>query len=598
MPSIELSEHQAPADGFVFFKIKNYAAAHKNKQDAPPDRLQSHPVPPPMGRGIEKPATLEQVATSATLGKLLMMESACLRHTEIPHTSALFSDFQYHFDKVSRFYAHNPHDARSYAAAAKQLAYPDDRRAALVAALRASNGETASLDLLALPGTVAVVTGQQVGLFSGPAYTIYKALTAVRLAAQLSEQGIPAVPMFWLATEDHDVAEVNHTFVFGPDHRPVQLSVIANGGVERPVGGIPIAAPPVDQLRDVLAAFPYGEEVAEMVRAAYQPGATFGAAFRALLERLLAGRGLLFVDPLDESIRRLAAPLLQETVRQDDALHASLIERGKQLEKAGYHAQVHVEPKTSLVFLLDGERRATLRRQNGEYAAKDRKYSAAELIARAEHLSPNALLRPVVQDYVMPTVAYVGGPAELAYMAQSQVLYSELLGRMPVMVSRGGFTLLDARTAKLMDRYELTLPAFFHVEEGVGERVARKLVPPALTKEFGEIRGTVSESVERLRKDLIGFDATLAAALNKSSAKILYQLSKIEHKTAREALKRNERALADTSYMCGLIFPDKHLQERYYSILPFLAKHGMGDLMDVLYQHVRLECPDHQVLVV
>ncbi len=527
-----------------------------------------------------------------------MMESACLRHTEIPHTSALFSDFQYHFDKVARFYAHNPHDGRSYAAAAQQLAYPDDRRAALVAALRATNGETASLDLLARPGTVAVVTGQQVGLFSGPAYTIYKALTAVRLASRLTEDGIPAVPIFWLATEDHDVAEVNHAFVFGPDQRPIQLSVSANGGSERPVGGIPIAAPPVDRLRESLAGFPYGEEVAEMVRVAYPSGVTFGRAFRALLERLLAGRGLLFVDPMDESVRRLAAPLLKDVIQQDDGLHEKLIERGKELEAAGYHAQVHVEPKTSLVFLLDGQRRATLRRQNGEYAAKDRKYSAQELMDRPEQLSPNALLRPVVQDYVLPTVAYVGGPAELAYMAQSQVLYRELLGRMPVMVSRGGFTLLDARTAKLIQRYGLTVPAFFHGEDGVRDAIARKLVPPALTDEFADIRHAVSQSVERLREDLAGFDATLAAAVDKSSAKILYQLSKIEHKTARETLKRNERAGTDASTMSGLIFPDKHLQERYYSILPFLARHGVSDLMDTLYQHVRLECPDHQVLLV
>jgi len=532
-----------------------------------------------------------------------MMESACLRHSEIPHTSALFSDFQYHFDRVAPFYAHDPHDARSYAAASKQLTYPDDRRAALVAALRPNNGETASLDLLARPGTVAVVTGQQVGLFSGPAYTIYKALTAVRLAAQLSEQGIPAVPVFWLATEDHDVAEVNHMFVFGPDHRPIQLSVNANGRPERPVGGIPISAPPVDRLREILAGFPHGEEVVEMVRVAYPAGATFGRGFRALLERLLAGRGMLFVDPLDELVRRLAAPLLQEAVRQDEELHGQLIQRGKQLESAGYHAQVHVEAKTSLVFLLDGERRLTLRRQNGEYAPKekssgDRKFSAADLIGRAEHLSPNALLRPVVQDYVLPTVAYVGGPAELAYMAQSEVLYRELLGRMPVMVSRGGFTLLDARTAKLMERYELTIPAVFHGEDAVRDRVARKLVPPALSEEFSEVRRTVAHSVERLRDDLAGFDATLAAAVNKSSTKILYQLSKIEHKTARETLKRNERAGADASYMSGLIFPEKHLQERYYSILPFLARHGVGDLIDTLYEHLRLECPDHQVLVV
>jgi bacillithiol biosynthesis cysteine-adding enzyme BshC len=307
---------------------------------------------------------------------------------------------------------------------------------------------------------------------------------------------------------------------------------------------------------------------------------------------------LLFVDPLDESVRHLAAPLLQDVIRHDDSLHDNLIERGKQLEAAGYHAQVHVEAKTSLVFLLDGQRRTTLRRQNGEYAAKEAKYSAVELIDRAEQLSPNALLRPVVQDYVLPTVAYVGGPAELAYMAQSEVLYRELLGRMPVMVSRGGFTLLDTHTAKLMERYQLTLPAFFHGQDLVQETIARTLVPPTLTEEFSEVRRTVSQSVQRLRDDLAGFDQTLAAAVNKSAAKILYQLSKIERKTARETLKRNERAAADAGAMCGLIFPDKHLQERHYSILPFLAQHGVGDLMDTLYQHVRLECPDHQVLVV
>jgi bacillithiol synthase len=532
-----------------------------------------------------------------------MMESACLRHTEIPHTTQLFSDFQYHFNRVAQFYSFDPHDPGSYAGAANELDYPDARRAALVAALRSSNSETASLDLLARPRTVAVVTGQQVGLFSGPAYTVYKALTAIRLAARLTEQGIPAVPMFWLPTEDHDIAEVNHTFVFGPDHRPVELKVQAEAGFERPVGGVSIDAPPVDRLGEILAAFPHGEEVTEMVRAAYRPGVTFGAAFRAFLARLFAGRGLLFVDPMDAAMRPLTAPLLQEAVRRDEALHGKLIQRGEELESAGYHAQVHVEAKTSLVFLLDRDRRVALRRQNGDYAAKDkksgdRKFSAGDLIERAEQLSPNALLRPVMQDYALPTVAYVGGPAELAYMAQSQVIYRELLGRMPVMVSRGGFTLLDARTAKLMGRYGLNIPALFHGEEGVRDRVANRLVPPALADEFKEVQRVVSENIEKLRGDLTGFDPTLAAAARKSAAKILYQLSKIEHKTARETLKRNDRAAADAGYMSGLIFPNKHLQERYYSILPFLARHGLGDLLDTLYRHVQLECPDHQVLVV
>src|SRR5437868_1617134 len=145
------------------------------------------------------------------------MESSCLRYTDIPHTSKLFSDFQYHFDRVARFYA----------SAAGKIEYPPERRAALVSALRATNGSTrqerSSLDLLAREDTVAVVTGQQVGLFSGPAYTIYKALTAARLAEKLTREGTPAVPIFWLATEDHDFAEVNDTFVFDPTHPPRSL---------------------------------------------------------------------------------------------------------------------------------------------------------------------------------------------------------------------------------------------------------------------------------------------------------------------------------------------------------------------------------------
>lgn len=527
-----------------------------------------------------------------------MLESACLRHTEIPHTTRLFSDFQYHYDRVARFYNGGPGSIESYADAAKRLNYPAERRTRLVAAVRARNGESASLDLLSRPETVAIVTGQQVGLFSGPAYSIYKALTAAHLASQLTAQGTPAVPIFWLPTEDHDFAEVNHTFVFDPEHRPISLKVVdANTKGDRPTGAIRIDAPPIEGLQQALGAFPHGEEVLAVVQEAYPPGVTFGAAFQAILQRLLGKYGLLFVDPLDPAIRAMAAPLLREAVRQDEQLHRQLLERNKELEAAGYHAQVHIEPKTSLVFLLEGDRRITLRRQNGDYVSKERRYTASELMELAGHLSPNALLRPVIQDHVLPTLAYVGGPAELAYLAQSQVLYHDLLGKMPLPVARSGFTLLDARTAKLMKRYGLALSSFFHGDEHVREIIAHKLVPEALTREFTEIQKTTAESLQHLRNQLVAFDESLAFATDKSRAKILFQLDKIERKAARETLIRNERAAQDARYMSNLIYPEKHLQERLYSILPFLAKHGFG-LIDTLYEHVRLDCPDHKVLVI
>jgi bacillithiol biosynthesis cysteine-adding enzyme BshC len=524
------------------------------------------------------------------------MQSTCVRHTELPHPSRLFTDYLYGFDRVARFYAHSPYDAESYRRAAAQVNYPDERRAALVEALAEQNGGSPALDRLARPGTVAVVTGQQVGLFSGPCYTIYKALTAAKLARRLTEMGIPAVPVFWLATEDHDYAEVNHCWVFDAQNRPVRLEIPGSNPERRPVGEIPVDGGPLDALRETLRDFPFGEETSALVESAYANGRTFGAAFFHLLRQVLSSQDLLFLDPLHPAARRLAAPLLREAVEAAPDLTARVLERNRELTEAGYHAQVHLDEHTSLVFLLEGGRRLTLHRQNGEYSANSQRFSTGNLAARAEQLSPNALLRPVIQDYMLPTVAYVGGPAELAYLAQSQVIYDSLLRRMPVALHRQSATLLDVRSAKLMDRYGLGLPDFFEGEEMLRERMARKLVPPELGDAVARTQSKSRQALDELAAVLARFDPTLEAALENSRRRIVWQLSKIERKAAREALRRNERAAGGAAYLNGLIYPEKHLQERFYSILPFLARHGL-DLAGRLSDMLTLDCPDHRVLV-
>src|ERR1051325_11048788 len=186
------------------------------------------------------------------------MACTCVRHSDLPGASKLFLDLLYHPDGLRPYYPHLPSDPESYARAAK-IDFSRERRAALIETLRPGNAGNASLDRLAEPGTVAVVTGQQVGLFSGPAYTIYKALTAVKLAGELAARGIPAVPVFWLATEDHDFAEVNHCWVFNPAHEPVKLEMSASAAGQ-PVGEVLLANPPVDELRRVLDGFPFGGE--------------------------------------------------------------------------------------------------------------------------------------------------------------------------------------------------------------------------------------------------------------------------------------------------------------------------------------------------
>jgi len=519
------------------------------------------------------------------------MEPGCIRHTDLPATSKLFADYTYHFDRVSRFYRHNPHDPASIDAAAREIHYPAERRAAMVRALAAQNGESESLRRLALPGTVAVVTGQQVGLFSGPAYTIYKAITAARVARDLTARGIPAVPVFWLATEDHDFAEVSHVWSFDATHQPMSFGVeppAGSNGKQRPVGGIVLDRPPVDELAASLKSWPHGEEVAAAVRDSYRPGITMGAAFHALLAKLLDGLDLLFLDPLDPAIRAIGAPFVAEALSAAPELKARLLERNRELEAAGYHAQVHLEAKTSLFFLLENGERVPLRRADSEFG---------ELRDRAAEVSPNALLRPVVQDYLLPTVAYIGGPAELAYLAQSQVLYDRLLGRMPVEMSRTSFTLLEPRAEKLLGRYRLTLPQTFVNEEFLKDRIARALVPESVEQAFADAAGGVAHNIDCLNRELKGFDPTLAASLEKSRAKIAYQLEKTRRKIERETMRRDARAVADARYLTNLLYPHRHLQERFYSILPFLAAHGM-DLVGRLYDAAQLDCPDHRVLTI
>jgi bacillithiol biosynthesis cysteine-adding enzyme BshC len=524
------------------------------------------------------------------------MHCQCVRQSELPNTSRLFVDVLYHPDRTAAFYDHPIRDLEAYRAAAAQVHMPAERREALVNALRIQNGATPALEKLAQPGTVAVVTGQQVGLFSGPCYTIYKVLHAVKLAASLTENGIPAVPVFWLATEDHDFAEVNHVWVFDAGHHPKRVETVRSAS-EQPVGGVSLPAPPVAALAAALEGLPYAAEVVAEVEACYTPGCTMGGAFQALLRRILKKFDILYLDPMLPAFRELAAPALSRAVEIAPELSAAVKQRNQELVAAGYHAQVHLEDTTSLVFLLENGKRLGLRRHGADYVHNSRRFTGAELAARAASLSPNALLRPVIQDSMLPTVAYIGGPAEVAYLAQSAVIYHSLLGRAPLAVPRTGFTILDRRSEKVMESYRLGLADFFQGETELRERLAARLVPDSLSAATHAAQTGVDATIARLHAELKSFDPTLASALDGSAKKIRYQMAKIARKAGREALRRDERAAADASSLYGLVYPERTLQERLYSILPLLAQHGL-DLIDTIYGAIELDCPDHRLMTV
>jgi bacillithiol biosynthesis cysteine-adding enzyme BshC len=347
-----------------------------------------------------------------------------------------------------------------------------------------------------------------------------------------------------------------------------------------------------------MAGLPFVDETMAMVEEAYQPGVSMGAAFGRLVKKIFEPFGLLIVDPMDHAIRAIAAPLMKQAVERMPELVDALIERSEELVRRGYHAQVLVDKKTSLAFLLhEGERLALKRSPEGDYVSGSHRLSTEQLAARATELSPNALLRPVMQDYILPTAAYIGGPAELAYLAQSQVVYRMLLQRQPAAFPRAGFTLVDERASKRMKRYGLSPADLFVREPILYDLIAKRLVPPSLKDGLNHARTSLQTMLDRLSAELTKFDVSLDAALKTSRRKIEHQVDKIERKTAAQIMVRDEQAARDAADLSGLVFPETHLQERLYSILPFLAKFGPG-LIDDLYASVRIDCPDHQFAVV
>ena len=372
------------------------------------------------------------------------MSVVSLRQAEIPGIRPLYADLLYNFSGVEAFYPHPP-SLEAARIAARGVRLENSHRRSLVDELSRQNegcgaATLANLDRLADPSTVVVATGQQVGMFGGPIFTLYKALTAVKCAAELTRRGTPAVPVFWLATEDHDVEEVNHSWTMSASGAPIRLEAVTQGETGAAVGDIRVVDFRLGAFEELCAEMPFALQAVALARDTYGSAFGFGDAFRALYRNLLAPYGIVFLCPMQRGIRRLAAPLLRRAIERAPQLTDALLQRGLTLQAAGYHQQVHVQASTSLVLLFEDSARVALKRQNGVYWAHSRAYTPQELLVRVDstplEVSPSALLRPVMQDFLLPTAALVAGPSEAAYLGQASVLYESLLGRMPAVLPR------------------------------------------------------------------------------------------------------------------------------------------------------------------
>jgi bacillithiol biosynthesis cysteine-adding enzyme BshC len=534
------------------------------------------------------------------------MDCRTLPFRQLPHQPKLFLQFVDSFSRVASFYAHPP-AMQWVKREARKLRFPEERRTEVVSALRAQNeafgsGETTLENLKRLEkGAVAVVTGQQVGLFSGPAYAIYKALTAIQLAEELTRTGVPAVPVFWMATEDHDLEEIRHSTWFHAG-KLVRFEAPVTPEAGKPVGQISLG-PQVEEMAREAAARLSSEGsdlLANFLKESYRAEDTYGSAFGKLFARLFMEQGLILLNPLDVRLHRVATPIYRQALEDRDVLTERLLQRAKELEKAGFPAQVKVTSRSTLLFRMCKGLRQAIGVSNGKFQCGNLSWNRGELLrvvdAEPECFSPNALLRPVVQDYLLPTAAYVAGPAEIAYFAQAEVIYRHVLGRMPVILPRAGFTLVDAKAEKLLRRYHLKVEDVWSGAQEFRRKMETSSVPKTLARNFDARVKQTEGMLAQLKRQIVRLEPTLAGAVETAQRKIAFQLEKLKRKAGKAADAKAGLIASHEGFLESLLYPHKSLQSRELCLLPFLARWGSGGLKELQKLCSSRNLKEHKIL--
>jgi bacillithiol biosynthesis cysteine-adding enzyme BshC len=529
--------------------------------------------------------------------------------------SALFFDYLYDYPSVASFYPGNFRDHRAFDAVLKRVAARSLDRHTLTEVLNEQNRFFGSspktfenIAALSLPSTFAVVTGQQVGLFGGPLYTLYKTLTTIRLAQTLETKfpGHRFVPIFWVEGEDHDFLEMNHVSVLDRENTPVPIDYLP-GGVppERnlgPVGELSFDGTLEQTLERLAAALAPTEFTAPLLarlREAYAPGRTFNQGFTAWMNHLFTDDGVIFVSPNHPRLKRLLSPLFVREVTEFPRTSQLVIDRSAELETQ-YHAQI--KAKSINLFLFHKGGRYLIEPREHDFSLKGTRHfiQPDELLRIAQEtpelLSANVILRPVAQDTLLPTVAYVAGPSEISYHAQLQPVYEHCGVVQPIIYPRASGSFIEERLERVVEKYNLDLAEFLSGEvDRLTSKVVAQIAEVQLDEMFAGVSKSVNDALNELKFGLQEVDPTLLGALEGSTGKVNTALSVLKEKASAAQKRRHEVALRQIEKAAAGLLPGGVLQERAVSPVYYLNKYG-PDLLPWLRQHMDITGFKHQIL--
>ena len=532
----------------------------------------------------------------------------------LPHLPRLVDDYFHDYGKVQEFFDGDFRDAAAYERQIERTLARRIPREELAAILREQNQSygcdprtLGHIEAMEQEQTCAVVTGQQVGLFSGPLYTIYKALTAIKLAERLSRNGPGrAVPVFWLASDDHDLAEIDHLVLLDKDNRLDEVRCgMPSRKLKIPVSALVLPPEIADCLRRLADLTPDSEFKADIIAAlseAYRPGRGWVDAFARWMTRLFPSHGLIFIDASHPRLKELGGEVFYREISEKSAATPPALAASRKLRDAGYEGQVHLHEGILNIFYAERERRS-IQWDGRAFEIKDPREtrSKEELLALAKEkpflFSPNVLLRPIYQDTLLPTVAYVGGPGEIAYFAQMKEVYEKFALPMPVIYPRKSLTVVERKIDRILAKYHLGIPDLWGGADRIFRSLGESEVPEPLGRALSLAASHLEQDFEPLIRDIADFEPTLKESAQLARGKIVQQLQFLEKKIVRAAKKRNDIAVGQIRKAGDHLYPNGHLQERVFNIVPYLLKYGPA-FMDKLDEAIDLDEHDHQILTI
>jgi bacillithiol synthase len=528
-----------------------------------------------------------------------------------PWIRRLAADYAFDYASVADFFAGNPADPSAWRdAIARTQRHARDLNATadIVQAQQRRRGAPpeaiAASAQLRDPRSVAVVTGQQAGLFGGPLFTLLKAITAIRLAERVRQtHQVPAVAVFWIDAEDHDWNEVKSCRVLDTELSMRSLSAGDPDGANLgPVSRVRLdesIAAAIDELEAALQTTEFSPAIFERLRQIYRPGAGMADAFGQWLETVLGPRGLVVYDAADPDAKRLVAPVFARELEQGDTARLAA-EAGAALEARGYHAQVAPQSDTVALFHLNGAREP-IKRDGSRFHVGDQSESRDALLARAkqqpERFSPNVLLRPLVQDTLFPTVCYVAGPSELAYLGQLKQVYEAFGIPMPLIQQRATGTIVDSNAMRFLTRHEVAPESLRAQDEAVLNALLESQLPPSVDVSLQEALAAVEERMARVAQEVSQIDATLEGAARSTLTRMQDDVKKLHTKIIQAAKRKDETLRRQYHHARAQVFPGGHPQEREIGFVYFLNKYG-PTLVDRLSDEFPLDMGTHWVVTI